>query len=1414
MSCSLNNLAHFTEHSDLIRWLCPHLSTSTTKLETEGDEKESMWNDEWLSWDLENTENSRGSSCTSSPSGSESSSWLNQCLIAVSPVADIMVVAYKNRMAILTGRYECSVDGEERTKFHVTWKGTVGQSDGDEISCLLCLPLVSQKQSSAGGPDWTCIIIGFSSGYVSFFTESGMFLFSQFFEEGEVINLKCRTVIEGGGNLGIASDFGEELIILYPQSVTTIDGLSLYTTLRGCRNQAAKAAASGGEGITVPPLGYKKWGLNDQKKVSDCVSSGVISPNLYDHMAQASLTKGFKQSVNSGVPAAVQLVTAGKVPYVGFMVAREGIAPSYVGDAAFHYANKLKNALVSAASGWLFGKPKSPEKEKEKKPKVELSTPIPCRWSLPDKRVGLTIQLSNSRRLAAVSDDFGRITVVDVNRGVALKMWKGYRDADCGWIEVEGEWGGTQRKVSFLIIYAPRRGLLEIWTSQQGPRVEAFNVPKHSRLLYTPHTMLGLNRLRTINCGLYPVLFLTPEGTLMEINVPFHLALSDKTSRRARDLHLLKTLKAQMRNPSNEEEVVHLIKEMRTSSVIHQALVMLIGTSRHMTASLLEDILTQLVPNYIGSEGENAGESVDHAKKQDHETKLLVQLIQRLQQLLQLYNNLNSLHIAHEASPDEDKETICKELSNHLMMDPSETQQALSLCIIGKDESRPHKKVTFDSADTMGLGSFLRSWEVTVTTLVRSCHNTVPISCKGELSHEKKLRLAQFLYGWAWKRKSITVFQQSVKESGTDLKDLLHLFLLQWTTHSFLDEVSVLHMTTTLSVLSSLSEEVLCDVSALSPWWVSVRDILSNSSMIPHSYLAALACRGIHANLEIKNEKNKARMDCSSEKETEEMEVTEGEVGKIGTASLNDWEGLSMEMVEWNLILQRLELLQPLARLLAVPALSTHRKISAKEVSCKILQNQGKGYAAELVSTWLVTCGIPLSVIVEMVKENEKKKNKTPCETEEMVVDDDDDKVEDTEDNNEDILLMSEVEDMLPAERNLVIEIQKHLASISISFPNSMKPFSLLTNMAWELGALWHKDQNTWKTLTDAIFLISQIDNAYIKHGLSVMFWETWIARQVQTICTTMEKVGRHLKSQNCYRELGMNENSVAPFLGAVRDLLDIIMEANVICEVDKPPLLGVDKYWSNIEVSPALTDCTISQKMTSYDMVFHHQQLVCVVHLISLYSLKNVKPFSYFDTKGRSVFFKPFHTAWTLSGSVDSVVSKTRLAFLCRVISAAVAGLPDEEDINYGVAEGVREALDLGKAWGLSVDSLHRHHVCKLYNSGHDSLAEEVLHSVSDRTTLGSQLVMIAGERLRHELANSSRTAHHLALTSPAIYEWIKTLDEKNLRCPGVSLEKTLVLLSHALNLLLPDAGPEYKMAEAIHETLSAFLQSNNATP
>ena len=51
-----------------------------------------------------------------------------------------------------------------------------------------------------------------------------------------------------------------------------------------------------------------------------------------------------------------------------------------------------------------------------------------------------------------------------MTKGIAIRVFKGYRDAQIGWICVDDETEdkNNKRYALYLIIYAPRRGLLEV----------------------------------------------------------------------------------------------------------------------------------------------------------------------------------------------------------------------------------------------------------------------------------------------------------------------------------------------------------------------------------------------------------------------------------------------------------------------------------------------------------------------------------------------------------------------------------------------------------------------------------------------------------------------------------------------------------------------------------------------------------------------------------------------------------------------------------------------------------------------------------------------------------------------------------------------------------------------------------------
>ena len=88
---------------------------------------------------------------------------------------------------------------------------------------------------------------------------------------------------------------------------------------------------------------------------------------------------------------------------------------------------------------------------------------------------------------------------------VVLRLWKGYRDAQVGWCGGGG--GGLA-----LAIYAPRRGLLELWRVPLGARLHACAVGADCVLLEAPPPLRPPPTASAAEHG--PCFLLQPSGAL------------------------------------------------------------------------------------------------------------------------------------------------------------------------------------------------------------------------------------------------------------------------------------------------------------------------------------------------------------------------------------------------------------------------------------------------------------------------------------------------------------------------------------------------------------------------------------------------------------------------------------------------------------------------------------------------------------------------------------------------------------------------------------------------------------------------------------------------------------------------------------------------------------------------------------
>ena len=175
-----------------------------------------------------------------------------------------------------------------------------------------------------------------------------------------------------------------------------------------------------------------------------------------------------------------------------------------------------------------FSKPSPTSKPK---PKIEPPTPLSSRFHMRDlRRKGESIIIAPANNLAATTDSFARVILIDVLKGIAVRIFKGYRDAQIAWmcVDDESEDKNNKRYALYLIIYAPRRGLLEVWGCQQGIRVAAFNVGKNCRLVYPGYFMLTLNGSlcnEQIKSSQIQCFLIDHSGNIKTLHIPFHLIL-------------------------------------------------------------------------------------------------------------------------------------------------------------------------------------------------------------------------------------------------------------------------------------------------------------------------------------------------------------------------------------------------------------------------------------------------------------------------------------------------------------------------------------------------------------------------------------------------------------------------------------------------------------------------------------------------------------------------------------------------------------------------------------------------------------------------------------------------------------------------------------------------------------------------
>ena len=93
--------------------------------------------------------------------------------------------------------------------------------------------------------------------------------------------------------------------------------------------------------------------------------------------------------------------------------------------------------------------------------------------------------------LAAASDTLGRVSLIDLSTKQIVRMWKGYRDTQCHWIQIPQstlnnitkQKTSVKAKVLYLVIHSRQRKVVEIWRTRHGPKVKTIQVGRDAQIL-------------------------------------------------------------------------------------------------------------------------------------------------------------------------------------------------------------------------------------------------------------------------------------------------------------------------------------------------------------------------------------------------------------------------------------------------------------------------------------------------------------------------------------------------------------------------------------------------------------------------------------------------------------------------------------------------------------------------------------------------------------------------------------------------------------------------------------------------------------------------------------------------------------------------------------------------------------------
>jgi hypothetical protein len=302
-----------------------------------------------------------------------------------------------------------------------------------------------------------------------------------------------------------------DLLLIYTDVLCYIDGTSLLRSLDEVLQSNTSTSSSAGE------WKFKKWQLISQRTIEDVI---VCEPLLPIELNSDEFI--------TNVPC---FLVVGSEPSICYYVPNQQDTTLSAVSVGVSLASQLTSAVFSYAKNWWGNDEKQIRPDNKSKVDQKRKLPNAVQLSMlrcirDDTRFINSIVCDPCRTYAVLTDNFGRIILMDCQYFVFIRMWKGYRDAQCCFVTTENTIINHDKSINttnttnttpssslssnklknknkisitriesddvcsptcslslLLLVYAPRRGLLELWFVPYGQRIGALDIGADCRLL-------------------------------------------------------------------------------------------------------------------------------------------------------------------------------------------------------------------------------------------------------------------------------------------------------------------------------------------------------------------------------------------------------------------------------------------------------------------------------------------------------------------------------------------------------------------------------------------------------------------------------------------------------------------------------------------------------------------------------------------------------------------------------------------------------------------------------------------------------------------------------------------------------------------------------------------------------------------